>query len=271
MLVLCNGMPRSGSTLQYNLVANLVEAAKAGTALGGIQDTGGTVDDLRVAATADAMLVYKTHDVLPHILPWVQRGEAGVLVFYIYRDLRDVAVSVREKHGPDETRMFGLLDSAVATYNALVPIRESPLVLWQRYEEVTQDALAATRQAAAFLGIDVAPEVAKEIAAECSVGSARRVMEAVRRAVKHRISTAPPAELREIRRGMRDGTYHAADPTTHIHWNHISRFGGASGSWRSELPEASLETITGRCADWFASAGYDVAGASTLVTEGASE
>ena len=245
MLVLCNGMPRSGSTLQYNVVAGLVDAAGAGTAGGGIEDTGGTAEDLRTVAATDTMLVYKTHDVLPHVVPWLERGESGVFVCYIFRDLRDVAVSVREKHGPNDAEMFGLLDRAVAAYDTLVPLRESPHVLWQRYEDVIADPRTATLEAADLLGL-------------------------TRRAVEHSIAQAAPSEVRQIRRGMRDGSFSAADPDTHIHWNHVSRFGGASGVWRRELPKPLLATITDRYADWFASAGYDIEDAGAT-TEGAGE
>ena len=95
-------------------------------------------------------------------------------------------------------------------------------------------------------------------------------MDVVRRAVEHSIAQAAPSEVRQIRRGMRDGSFSAADPDTHIHWNHVSRFGGASGVWRRELPKPLLATITDRYADWFASAGYDIEDAGAT-TEGAGE
>jgi hypothetical protein len=271
MLVFCNGMPRAGSTLQYNLVANLVEASGTGAASGGMENTGGTEDGLRAAATADRTLVYKTHDVLPHVVPWIERGEVGVLVCYIYRDLRDVAVSLREKHGPNESHMFELLDDAVATYDILSAVRESPHVLWQRYEDVMADARAATAQVADFLGIEVAPAVAERIAADCSVDSARGVMQTVQVAVKAKMARATPAEMRQIRKGVRDGSFHAADPETLIHWNHISRFAGASGVWRAELPAPLVAAITGRYADWYTSAGYELEGDGAPATEGAAQ
>lgn len=269
MLVLCNGMPRAGSTLQYNVVCNLVEAAGVGVARGGVEHTDSDVPDLRLVASSAAANVYKTHGTLPGIVPWIASGEPGVLVCYIYRDIRDVAVSLREKHGPGDDRIVTALDDAVRVYNDLIAVRDSPYVLWQRYEDVIADRRAATRETAEFLTLDTPAAILDEIADDVSVESARRVMRDVRRVVETRIDRSSPDEVRRIRREMRDGSFRASDPTTMIHWNHISRHGGAPGVWRTELPDSLLDIILERYADWFVHAGYATDDALVAADEGA--
>ncbi|MEO2004273.1 MAG: sulfotransferase domain-containing protein [Candidatus Poribacteria bacterium] len=256
MLVLCNGMPRSGSTLQYNLVCNLVEAAGVGTARGGVEHTDAVVPDLRRVTSSSTMSVYKTHVMLPGIMPWIARGDGGVLLCYIYRDIRDVAVSLLEKHGPGDERVLTLLGDALRVYGELRVARDSPHVLWQRYEDVIADRGAAARETADFLGLDTPATILDQIAEDSSIDSARRVMGNVRRLVEAKVGSAEPDEARRIRRGMRDGSYRASDPMTMIHWNHISRHGGVPGVWRTELPAPLLTSIVERYADWFVDAGY---------------
>jgi hypothetical protein len=269
MLVLCNGMLRSGSTLQYNVVCNLVEAAGVGVARGGVEHAGGEVPDLHRVASTSMMDVYKSHTMLAGVLEWVTRGAEGIRISYIYRDIRDVAVSLIEKEGPGDERILGKLGDALTVYDELRTVRDSPHVLWQRYEDVVADRDAATREAADFLGLDIPPAIFDQIVEDSSIESARRVMGHMRRVVETQIGTVAPDEVRRIRRGMRHGTYIAVDPMTLIHWNHVSRHGGASGVWRTELPAPLLEAIMERHADWLADAGYPLDDPGAEAREGA--
>ena len=85
--------------------------------------------------------------------PW----RRGIRISYIYRDIRDVAVSLIEKEGPGDERILGKLGDALTVYDELRTVRDSPHVLGQRYEDVVADRDAATREAADFLGLDIPP------------------------------------------------------------------------------------------------------------------
>ncbi len=256
MLVLCNGMARSGSTLQYNLVCDLVEAAGVGTGHGSTANDLGPGPDLRKVTAAAEVQVYKIHDALRGTVPWIAQGHDGVRICYIHRDLRDVAVSLREMQGAEDDRIVGVLDDAVLAYNELRPVRDSPYVLWQRYEDVVADVRGATEEIARFLKLEVPSNIIDEIADGCAIDSARQVMTQVRRLLEADLARADADEVRRVRKATRDRTEYWRDPVTLIHWNHISRHGGASGVWRTELPEPLLATIVERYAEWFADAGY---------------
>ena len=85
-------------------------------------------------------------------------------ICYIHRDLRDVAVSLREMQGAEDDRIVGVLDDAVLAYNELRPVRDSPYVLWQRYEDVVADVRGATEEIARFLKLEVPSNIIDEIA-----------------------------------------------------------------------------------------------------------
>jgi hypothetical protein len=271
MLVLCNGMARSGSTLQYNLVCDVVEAAGVGTGHGGAENDLGPGPDLREANATPEVKVYKAHEALRGTVPWIAQGHDGVRICYIHRDLRDVAVSLREMQGGEEDHIVGVLDDAVLAYNELRPVRDSPYVLWQCYEDVVADVRGATGEIARFLKLEVPSNIIDEIADGCAIDSARQVMTQVRRLMEADLARADASEVRRVRKAMRDRTQDWRDPVTLIHWNHISRHGGASGVWRTELPEPLLATIVERYAEWFADAGYATDDAQVVGEEGVGE
>ena len=99
-------MNRGGSTLQYQIVAEIIESNNLGIALGwiGIPDrtTLTTLDN--IARRQDKYAVVKCHQYTTEASAYIEAGKAkGV---YIYRDLRDVVVSMGHK-------FFDSLDSAI--------------------------------------------------------------------------------------------------------------------------------------------------------------
>ena len=87
MLVICCGMMRSGSTLQYNLALELVRAFGVGDA-GGMLAQPSTLPALAAQYPGAQMCILKAH-VWPEELAEA-RARAPVRLIYCYRDLRDV-------------------------------------------------------------------------------------------------------------------------------------------------------------------------------------
>ncbi|MAE32416.1 MAG: hypothetical protein CMO43_12650 [Verrucomicrobiales bacterium] len=120
MLVVCNGMPRAGSTLQWNLVCELAEATGYGAPIGATALDSISQDGVDAASRGERIYVVKQHDVWPGLIERVQRNEPGIRVCYIYRDLRDVAVSMQNKWSRTWEALLQALDEAVTAYEALV-------------------------------------------------------------------------------------------------------------------------------------------------------
>ena len=209
MLVFCEGMPRSASTLLFNLTREVMEAS------GGIAATRthgkmpvGRVREL--VATRERML-FKGHTLTPGIVGML--SNPGVRVLYCWRDIRDVAASLRHFNGLtgeglakrlgeclDEQRTaFGLAydgNIRLFTYDALVTNPSGSVGRIARHLDVVMDV----RQAA-------------EIADAWSLD-----------AVEGMIADAsgdpvPPSGH--------------VDKVTQLHANHISPTRGAPGAWRS--------------------------------------
>ena len=70
MLIVCNGMIRSGSTLQYNYTSGLLNINKSAHPLGFYDDKNfeDLISSLSECSSTDKTPIIKTHDVLPNTL-----------------------------------------------------------------------------------------------------------------------------------------------------------------------------------------------------------
>ncbi|GIX06362.1 MAG: hypothetical protein KatS3mg115_0765 [Candidatus Poribacteria bacterium] len=261
MVIVCNGMIRSGSTLQYNIVRCLHTSLNLELQLLGALEIGEeTYQRLADAARSPTRFLIKTHRTRPAVLKLAEKGL--IFVLYIYRDLRDVAVSYREKFEAPWEEILATLDEEVALYWHLKPLQGRGKVLWQRYEEVIEDLPQAVRETAVYLGLDADESVVQEVAEACSLQSALRVMLQVRREIlrKAREHFSTPISTRAIKKLIEESLGIAVgDPVSLIHWDHISSHRGRPGVWKEKLSAQEVQELTSRYRDWFLDAGYRIA------------
>lgn len=245
MLVVCNGMIRSGSTLQYNYVRSLVERVGVGRGHGyyGSDDFAELSDQLERWSRERWVHVIKSHDLHPESAAWTRAGRMRIC--YIYRDIRDVAVSAKEKWGYGRDELIPVLDRAIDVFYRLRSVRPR---LCQRYENVVADPIGALRSIARYLELEAEPETLLAVQKACSADAARRLM--------RRMRLNP---LVRIRRGLQrigavdDPTY---DDRTLLHPDHISRHAGGSGQWESALSTEEQQLIGTRYRRWLEETGY---------------
>ena len=257
MLVVCHGMNRSGSTLQYNLVRRLVEELGVGVGSGTFVYGGAeSRDSLMYALENPTYHVIKLHDASPEIIELAKRGPAKIT--YIHRDIRDVAASWKRIRPRTLEDMVARLDSLLATYRTLQDLNDPDLILWQEYQTVVDDIPSATGDLAQFLGLEADANLIAQVASEWSLEGARRVTQALRQTIDDRLAELGrhSAEAQELRRQMRAKELSARDDVTQLHYNHISSDGGASGTWRTQLTEEEIEVLTTRYRWWLVDAGY---------------
>ncbi|OAD20264.1 hypothetical protein THIOM_004044, partial [Candidatus Thiomargarita nelsonii] len=110
MLIVCNGMLRSGSTLQYNLLKSIVESHNLGGAEGYFSSE--QFQSLRKKferwGISSEIIVIKTHDIIPYSEEMIKSGTMKIC--YTYRDIRDVAVSAQRKFDLDGDKLLKSLD-----------------------------------------------------------------------------------------------------------------------------------------------------------------
>jgi len=134
-LVLAAGMPRSGSTLLYNIVRLCL------VQLHGEKLLAGWISDIRRSPVRPVCLV-KTHQIG---LLYLRASR----IFYSYRDVRDALVSSQRKFGlvpAIELCRTWIKEDATARKHASAVFR---------YEEFTVNQSAAIERVASVLGIDV--------------------------------------------------------------------------------------------------------------------
>jgi len=182
MIFVANGMPRSGSLLQYNIARVMLETR---------QDQQHQVVETHVlwdlpkdklprmedAVMADDWYLAHAHE-MRYLSGCFQRFSAlraiqlarqgRLLVGHTYRDLRDVAASLKSYYGPQRQDTLGDLRPAVTYHQWLSRFRSESWVLFQRYEETIQDLPAAAHAIAELLGVKDEHAV-RNAAQECSM------------------------------------------------------------------------------------------------------
>ena len=271
MLVLCNGMPRSGSTLQYNVVRCLAEAAGRGEGHGFNSIHAG-----HEAAPGEAALhawsqdgdlhVVKMHEVVPRLADLLTDG--SVRVCYIYRDLRDVAAFAKRALGHRGDDLLRVIADAVSHFQQLSDLRVAhpDAVVWQRHEDVYGDLRGAIREAAGFLGVPGDTETVEGVYDRCSLDAAAAITDSLHdrltdyvARVRERDPKVAAEFLRELRRSGGTETRIWRDPDWLLHYNHISRDKGAPGAWVKSLSPDEADAIHTAFGGWLSDAGYHMA------------
>jgi hypothetical protein len=225
-------MPRSGSTLVYNIVCHVVEKHLHGTRLG-FADAG-LLPEYRREVLDNRWRAIKTHVFDPGLKSLMDEGRATV--FYIYRDLRDVLCSVMKHSGLPIDRSVSIVPALVEN-DRLWKADEHTLV--QRYEDVVADVPHAVAEIAAHLHVSLSDGEASEIAAIYSIDANRARVEA--------IASRPRAD------GA--GGRFRIDPHTLLLSNHIHT--GQTGGWRTTLTESEVEAVHAVCGEWLAVNSYE--------------
>lgn len=231
MWIICCGMKRSGSTLQYQLTAHLVETAGLGRRIGWTERFS---DAQAQATTISGWKVYKNHNYEAAIGAEMAQGHGKGL--YIYRDLRDVFVSFMYKQNAPFDRLWkrDILRELIEQYDLWTA---HPQVLISRYETMMSDVPAEIRRIATHLGIPIDPTDAERIAAEYAVDKQIERIENAR-------------EVQVVNEKAVFDTHHL------LHENHISEHQGQVGQWRASLTMEQAGRIAERYGDWLEARGY---------------
>ena len=245
MLVICNGMPRSGSTLQYNLVRGIVEITDNGSGQG-FFDPNQAVDSYSQFerwAEEPGFHVIKTQAVFPGLNKLLQSDKASIC--YTFRDLRDVAASLERRFKGQGKELYKILDDIVTEYYT---IQGFPHLISVRYEEMTSDLEGTVSHMAQALGISPKPAEIISVAEEFSLSSAKKKIE--RFELRYKIADV-------IRKGLAkcgiDYVPSFFDSKTLMHSGHIAP---ENSSREDYLPADQIARITDIHREWLVECGY---------------
>ncbi len=234
MIYICSGMYRSGSTLQYQIVGELVERyMDFGVVAGWVHhmnypqfergDNGGPV-------------VIKSHILTDQMIDAVDDGRSAIV--YIYRDIRDVAASLMQTKNKTFQQIVesGVLDVCVKNFYVSTSLTDSYIA---RYESVVVNLRAEIASVAKWLGINVPVKSLEAIADKLSIESQKKVIETYK------------ASNEFIQQQKQK--FH---PKTLLHHNHIND--GAIGKYKWVLSYEEIELLNKKYDGWLVENGYEL-------------
>lgn len=234
MWVFCCGMQRSGSTVQYQIAARLVEQAGLGKRVAWVEP--GRFPELRDRyADVPGLKVFKNHVCTDEMAAEFARGTA--VGIYSYRDPRDVFVSNMKKYSSSFEQLWcgGFLETSLWNYERWTRL---PRVLVSRYETMIGDLAAEVERIATHLGIVLDGPACQRIADEYSLEKQRQRI----------ASFGAETPLKDGYAGAR------YDPESMLHTDHIQ--GGVVGGWQGRLTTGELAQIENATAGWLREHGY---------------
>jgi hypothetical protein len=202
------------------------------------------------------------HKLHPQVVRLSKGSETSLLkICYIYRDIRDVAESSKNKWGHKGERLVKSLDKAVNTYYEIIKLQN---VFIQRYEDVFDNIPRALDEIINFLNIPVEEKVFNKIVNENSIQSVKKQTESLKLALLKKIDlfyrSLIPVRLRKALRplyniiGIKGGQ--VFDKKTQFHPDHISKNVGKVGSWRFDLSNLEKKLIEERYKNWLVEREY---------------
>lgn len=234
MWVFAGGMYRSGSTLQYQLVSDMIERA-------GLGQRSEWMMPEEFAAIAEpeppGMRVFKTH-VCKHPMR-IRLRDGRAMGVGVHRDLRDAIVSGAQKEGvePDAAHCAEMVRGMLACWDGWP---ECAAMRWWSYERLMNEPETVCVEMGEHLGVPCSPAIASEIAQAYS----------------------PPRQLERIEHAIQSGRMvpavagsarmHAAGDL--LHPNHLHD--GRSGKWRSVLSADARRAIEDIAGAWLTARGY---------------
>lgn len=224
--IFAGGMQRSGSTLQYNIAAELVERFGLGRRAPWTENHESYFSR---RSTATELVVFKTHVLTAPVAERLSEGQAVALT--CYRDIRDVAASWQFKLG-GRLKFKELLRRTSNAINDFTPWESLPTgtVLVSRYESMVQQIPGEVSRIAGIIGLAVGADDVNAISR--SVDSGR---------LKLRLQALAPEDV------DRAGPY-VFDRKTLLHLDHLN--GGETGRYRTELKRSVVRKLTDRHREW---------------------
>ena len=236
-IIICNGMIRSGSTLAYNLIREYVELLSLGKGAGFLEKENAIIASNKIQESSD-MLVIKTHDVFG-----IEK-KTDITYVYTYRDLRDVAISLKKKIPKNDKLIISMIDESIKQYNNTKNLNNCIKI---RYEKLVEDEEAALRALCTKLSL---PIIENTITSAVSNNTIESVLEkSKQRSIKDKILI----KLRNL--GI--GRIQIYDKTTLLHHNHISDNKGKTTSWKESSHKSLILDIEREHMSWLKENSYE--------------
>lgn len=230
-IILCCGLKRAGSTLQFNLVRRVLEGNQCSYINLGYKSAS-EIEELRISEFNTEYLLIKCHDYEVSIV-----DKFRCFSLFIHRDVRDVYVSQREKWGVGIASIPKLVSSSNA---ALIYANKHDYFI-QQYEDVYQNEEGALLQIAKYLNLKpiyaLEEDLSESSFARSFYGSIFLILKKVARFRKHLKFPISRFEIYVKKLAYLKILTLSTDPKSQIHPDHRSKTGGKPGAWMGLLSD----------------------------------
>ena len=241
MWIFCCGMPRSGSTLHYQLTAELVESQGVGKRVGFVDPL--SLEALGLLANAesdDKFLVVKCHNYSERAAELISSGKGKAI--YIYRDIRDALVSYMNRCNiscEEAMRLDGgFVQTSLSNYYKWNSV---DTVLVSQYEDMIDHLKEEVIKIADFLGLKISDRIAMSLARK------HTLIEELQH-IRHFDYEQGGVQIKNTHW---EGSY---DPKTHLHQNHIRS--GKKEQWKYFLSNYEVLQVEAIAHEWLKERGY---------------
>lgn len=234
MLIVCSGMPRSGSTLQFNIAWKSAEIGNVGHKVEWrSSDAWAKADDelLRMARSLDVEVV-KMHFPPQSVRALSEAGE-NIKFIYVHRDIFDVIYSMKATFNFSLSHAVRRVNESLSNEQWLLR-RDSDVVLIQDYKSLRYQLASSIGAIAGFMGVELFGEDIAALERELCIDTA------------YQRSRKQCPKLEHFRRratrvlGLRPKF---ADSELMLHPNHVSEHRGEVGVGRRMLSESEIAVI----------------------------
>ena len=259
MKIICLGMIRSGSTLQFNLAKGVLTSV--GAEVDELYRENVTRDDVLDITSRGGSVILKSHLIDPDALS--DAINSGCRIVYTYRDLRDVYVSVRRMAGWSIEHFFEHVDQSIEQMDELSGASST---LLQKYESIYGDLPRATIEIAKFLNYELSDLSLSSIVDSVRVDSSVKPKLSLSLGIlniRNLLRRNFPSLMKGMNRYKFISSFKRSISSrlfgvdgSMMHKNHISKAKGAS-VWRDELSDEESGLIYSRYKKWFDGVGYE--------------
>lgn len=247
MLLICCGMPRSGSTLQFNIAWKVAEVSGIGKRVEwrSSNDWANATNELATMLAALDLHVLKMH-FPPKNLQHMGETSERVKFLYVHRDIRDVVYSMQKKFKFTPARALQRVEDSLDVEKWLLG-RDDVSVLIQSYDLLLNDLPQAIREISNFQQADISEADIAAIAADLGIESAYQK--------SHQKTARFEHFWRRLNR-LLGRKVSFADDELMLHPNHVSEHKGQIGIGEQMLSAEDIAVLRAKFGDRVEGIGY---------------
>ncbi|MEQ9552987.1 MAG: sulfotransferase domain-containing protein [Coleofasciculus sp. G3-WIS-01] len=236
MWIICCGMVRAASTLQYQLTSEIVEYKNMGKSIGWIEPNKFSYFQDKYH-NYQGCLIAKCHKYIKEAVD-LDRKENAKLI-YSFRDIRDIYLSLINKNQSKLSfwTIIQQIESALSDYYSWNKLNN---ILSSKYEIFTKHLSQEVLRIANHIDIQLSPEEARQISDKFTLARQREKI----------------ASFDYNKLGVQVNENTIYDPKSLLHENHI--FLGESELWKKEMTKLQLSIIEGVFYAWLVENDYPI-------------